>query len=53
MQKQDKQSLIQSANKLLARNGFAVDGTPKKTFSKGQRFFERRIIGTPMGNGMR
>jgi len=44
--------LVALANDLLLKNGFLPDGTPKKkAASKKQKFFERRILMTPMGNG--
>ena len=49
----NQQQLEAEANKLLMQKGFLHDGRPKKSLSKGQRFFERRIIKTPMGNGSR
>jgi hypothetical protein len=50
----NKESLYAQANKLLARAGYAFDGTPKKAFSRKQKFFERKtVIMTPMGNGSR
>lgn len=48
-----KQELVKEANKILSQNGYLFDGSPKKAFSKRQRFFEKRIIQTPMGNGSR
>lgn len=53
MQKPTKQDLVLMANKLLSKNGYAVDGTFRKYFSKDQRFVEKRVIGTPMGNRSR
>ncbi len=53
MQKPTKQDLLLMANKLLSKSGYASDGTPRKYFSKSQRFFEKRVIGTPMGNRSR
>lgn len=50
MSQQEQKNAIQLANQLLAKNGFSPDGTPRKKYSKGQRFFERRILMTPMGN---
>ncbi len=50
---QSKGDLYTEANKLLSKNGYLYDGRPKKSFSKGQTFFEKRIIKTPMGNGSR
>ncbi len=50
---QSKGDLYAEANKLLSKNGYLYDGRPKKSFSKGQTFFEKRIIKTPMGNGSR
>ena len=44
---------IKKANKLLSEHGFGFDGEPKKKLSKAQKVFEKRIIGTPMGNGSR
>ena len=52
-QKESKINLLEAANKLLAKNGFLYDGSEKKKFSKGQLFFERKIIMPPMGNKMR
>jgi hypothetical protein len=48
-----QKELVNQANKLLLKNGYLTDGRPKKSFSKRQRFFEKRIISTPMGNGSR
>ncbi|QQR50640.1 hypothetical protein IPF86_01845 [Candidatus Nomurabacteria bacterium] len=48
-----KRKLYATANKLLARNNFAFDGTPREKMKRGQRHFEKRIIMTPMGNGSR
>ena len=48
-----KMDLYAAANKLLSQNGFSWDGASKKQFSKGQKFFEKAIIRTPMGNGSR
>ena len=49
-----KKDLYEVANKLLAKAGFSFDGSPKKAFSRKQRFFERKtVIMTPMGNGSR
>lgn len=50
---QNQKDLVEQADILLAKSGFLSDGRPKKSLSKGQRFFERRIIKTPMGNGSR
>lgn len=48
-----RKDLAEQADVLLAKSGFLSDGRPKKSLSKGQRFFEKRIIKTPMGNGSR
>ena len=48
-----QKSLSQIADELLSKKGFAVDGTLKKSKSRGQIFFEKRILKTPMGNGSR
>jgi hypothetical protein len=49
-----EKDLIKKANQLLSQNGFSYDGSPKKSFSKKQKFFEKKtVIITPMGNGMR
>jgi hypothetical protein len=53
MSQQERLSAIKQANQLLAKQGYNPDGTPRKKYSKGQTFFERRIIMTPMGNRMR
>jgi hypothetical protein len=50
---QNTHQLQVEADRLLTRNGYLPDGRPKKSLSKGQRFFEKRIIKTPMGNGSR
>lgn len=41
------------ANKWLAQYGFNKQGTPRSTKNPSQEFFEKRIIRTPMGNGMK
>ncbi len=41
------------ASKILGKQGFCADGTPRRLKSNSQMFFERRIIKTPMGNQMR
>ena len=48
-----QKEIEKKANELLSRNGFAYDGSQKIKVSKKQLFFEKRIIGTPMGNRMR
>ncbi len=49
-----KGGLYAAANRLLSKSGFSFDGSPKKNFSRKQKFFERKIvIMTPMGNGSR
>ena len=52
-----QQALLQKqANELLWKSGFLADGEKKSNLSKknrNQRFFERRIITTPMGNKTR
>jgi hypothetical protein len=50
---QTQTELERMANELLNKKGYLYDGRPKKSLSKGQRFFEKRIIKTPMGNGSR
>ncbi len=48
-----KRKLYATANKLLARNNFTFDGTPIEKVKRGQKYFEKRIIMTPMDNGSR
>lgn len=42
--------LTAMANMLLRQNGYTVTGAKVRYSSKGQSFFEKRIIKTPMGN---
>ncbi|QQR76945.1 hypothetical protein IPJ63_01655 [Candidatus Nomurabacteria bacterium] len=46
----DKIDLQKEADKLLLKNGFQTTGDKKKRICKAQRFFEKRILITPMGH---
>jgi len=53
MRKISKSDLCKAANRLLSRNGFTPTGECKRERSLMQIAFEKRVLKTPMGNGMR
>lgn len=51
--KPTRKQLRAQARQILKENGYNSDGSPKGSMSSSQYFFEKNIIGTPMGNRMR
>ncbi len=51
--KPSKFDLCKAANRLLSKNGFTPTGGNKEGSDIRQTFFEKRVLRTPMGNGMR
>lgn len=49
----DRKKLELEANRWLAEHGFDKAGLPRSSKNKSQEFFEKRIIRTPMGNGIK
>ncbi len=46
----DKIDLEKEADKLLLQNGFQTTGEKQRIICRAQRFFEKRILTTPMGH---
>ena len=44
---------LSDADKWLLANGYSLDGSLQKEQGREQKFFEGRILMTPMGNRMR
>lgn len=52
-QKMSSTQLQREADRLLKLYGFDRTGSPVRKKNRSQEFFEKRIIRTPMGNGIK